>query len=49
MSAGPLRDEIASGVPTFPESSQCSCVSLTPSIVTCESTCSVVDDLIHVI
>ena len=31
MSAGPLRDEITSGVPTCPESSQCSCVSLTPS------------------
>ena len=31
MSVGPLRDEIASGVPTCPESSQCSCVSLTPS------------------
>ena len=36
MSTGPLRDEITSGVPTFPESSQC-------------STCSVVDDVIHVI
>ena len=36
MSAGPLRDEITSGVPTFPESNQC-------------STCSVVDDVIHVI
>ena len=31
MSVGPLRDEITSGVPTCPESSQCSCVSLTPS------------------
>ena len=31
MSAGPLRDEITIGVPTFPESSQCNCVSLRPS------------------
>ena len=31
MSTGPLRDEITSGFPTCPESSQCSCVSLTPS------------------
>ena len=28
MSAGPLRDEITSGVPTFPESSQCSTSSV---------------------
>ena len=26
MSVGPIRDEITSGVPTFRESSQCSCV-----------------------
>ena len=32
MSARPLRDEIKIGVPTCPKSSQCSCVSLTPSI-----------------
>ena len=31
MSVGPLRDEITSGVPTCPKSSQCGCVSLTPS------------------
>ena len=31
MSARPLRDEIISGVATCPESSRCSCVSLTPS------------------
>jgi len=31
MFVGPLRDEITSGVPTCPKSSQCSCVSLTPS------------------
>ena len=31
MSVGPLRDDITSGVPTCPKSSQCSCVSLTPS------------------
>ena len=35
MSVGPLRDKITSGVPTFPESSQCGCVSLTPS--SCDS------------
>ena len=33
--AGPLRDKITSGVPTYPESSQYSCVSLTPS--SCDS------------
>ena len=31
MSTRPLRDEITSGVPTCLESSQCSCVSFTPS------------------
>ena len=35
MSVGPLRNKITSGVHTFPESSQCSCVSLTPS--SCDS------------
>ena len=35
MSVGPLRDEITSGAPTCPESSQYSCVSLTPS--SCDS------------
>ena len=35
MSAGPLRDEITSGVPTFHESNQYNCVSLTPS--SCDS------------
>ena len=33
MSAGPLRDEITSGVPTCPESSQCSTCSVVDDVI----------------